>query len=420
VTTAAATEERTKVARELHDNLAKSLQGIAMTATALPLQLERHPERAAESALSIREMAATAVHQVRGVMVDLRAKTSEGTLSAAAAQVVLGWAARTGRNPQLLIDDVDAAEEATRYELLSVLGESLDNVHRHAGPCEVTVELHEDQGFLSLAVRDTGAGFEPATLSAAQAAGHHGVDGMQERMARVGGWCTVTGAAGARNARAVSGAGAAPGGAMTVTVGVVDDSDIMRKGLLALLGTDPGLEVVGQAGDGDEALALVRAYRPDVLLLDVRMPRRDGLSIVSEIARQTRVLMLTFTDDDASIRRAMSDGAAGYLVHGTFDAESLAHMVRATASGAAPVSDVAMRAIQRGPVGCGARARSTTSASAPGRSRSWTSSPRVGATPTSPSTLFVAEKTVKNHINQIFAALGVSTRAEAIVGWLGR
>ena len=60
--------------------------------------------------------------------------------------------------------------------------------------------------------------------------------------------------------------------------------------------------------------------------------------------------MLTFTDDENSIHRAMSAGAAGYLVHGTFDAESLAHMVRATASGAAPVSDIAMRAIQRGPV----------------------------------------------------------------------
>jgi signal transduction histidine kinase len=92
-----------------------------------------------------------------------------------------------------VIDDLDTSEEAMRYELLSVLGESLDNVHRHAGPCEVKVELHEDHGFLALTVRDTGSGFDADTLRAAQAAGHHGVDGMQERMARVGGWCSVTG-----------------------------------------------------------------------------------------------------------------------------------------------------------------------------------------------------------------------------------
>lgn len=206
---------------------------------------------------------------------------------------------------------------------------------------------------------------------------------------------------------------------MTVSVGVVDDSDIMRRGLLALLGTDPGLEVIGQAGDGDEALALVRASRPDVLLLDVRMPRRDGLSIVKEVAGLTRVLMLTFTDDDASIHKAMSDGAAGYLIHGTFDAESLAHMVRATASGAAPVSDVAMRAIQRGAVaatpqppgdlGLSARQVEVMDLIAEGRSNSDIA-----------KHLFLAEKTVKNHINQIFAALGVTTRAEAIVCWLGR
>jgi DNA-binding NarL/FixJ family response regulator len=206
---------------------------------------------------------------------------------------------------------------------------------------------------------------------------------------------------------------------VTVTVGVVDDSDIMRKGLLALLGTDPGLDVVGQAGDGNEALALVHASRPDVLLLDVRMPRRDGLSIVKEVAGLTRVLMLTFTDDDATIHRAMSDGAAGYLVHGTFDAESLAHMVRATASGAAPVSDVALRAIQRGAVppapqplgdlGLSTRQSEVMDLIAQGRSNSDIA-----------KHLFLAEKTVKNHINQIFAVLGVTTRAEAIVCWLGR
>lgn len=217
----------------------------------------------------------------------------------------------------------------------------------------------------------------------------------------------------------MSGTSSESGGAVTVTVGVVDDSDIMRRGLQALLGTDPGLEVVGEATDGDEALALVGEFSPDVLLLDVRMPRRDGLSIVKEIAGLTRVLMLTFTDDDASIHRAMSDGAAGYLIHGTFDAESLAHMVRATASGAAPVSDAAMRAIQRGaaaPVpepagdlGLSARQVEVMDLIAQGRSNSDIA-----------KHLFLAEKTVKNHINQIFAALGVTTRAEAIVRWLGR
>ncbi|KGN38313.1 response regulator [Knoellia subterranea] len=208
---------------------------------------------------------------------------------------------------------------------------------------------------------------------------------------------------------------------MTVRVGIVDDSDIMRRGLLALLGTDPEIDVIGQAGDGDEAIELVKNERPDVLLLDVRMPRRDGLSIVKEIADQTRILMLTFTDDDASIQRALADGAAGYLIHGTFDADSLAHMVRATASGAAPFSQAALRAVQQGPVsgsapasdqdplGLSPRQAEVMDLIAEGRSNSDIA-----------GHLFLAEKTVKNHINQIFAILGVTSRAEAIVRWLGR
>ncbi|KGN38361.1 sensor histidine kinase [Knoellia subterranea] len=191
VVTAAATEERTRLARELHDSLAKSLQGIALTATALPLQVERQPERAVESASAIREMATTAVHDVRGVMGDLRSRTSEGTLGEASTQVVLGWATRTGRSPQLEIADVDTPDEATRYELLAVLEEALDNTHRHAGPCLVTVRLREEGTHLELTVRDTGTGFDPDQLALAQAAGHGGVRGMHERLARVGGWATI-------------------------------------------------------------------------------------------------------------------------------------------------------------------------------------------------------------------------------------
>ncbi|GGL39669.1 hypothetical protein H9L10_13450 [Phycicoccus endophyticus] len=196
VVTAAATEERTKVARELHDSLAKSLQGLALMATALPSQVRDQPDRALESAATIREMASSAVHQVRDVMTDLRTPTSTEALDAAVTQVALGWAARTGRDPQLALEPVEGVEEATRYELLAVLEECLENVHRHAGPCGVRVALTATDGRVVLAVEDDGAGVDPEALTAAQQAGHHGVLGMQERLSRVGGWCTLESGAG--------------------------------------------------------------------------------------------------------------------------------------------------------------------------------------------------------------------------------
>lgn len=208
---------------------------------------------------------------------------------------------------------------------------------------------------------------------------------------------------------------------MTISVVVVDDSDIVRRGLDALLGTDPDLEVVGQASDGDEGLELVRRLRPDVTLLDVRMPRRDGLSVVGEMAEHTKVLMLTFTDDRASIHQALVSGATGYLVHGTFDADSLGHMVRAAATGAGAFSGPALEAIRLGPgspvavssapdlLGLSPRQGEVMDLIAEGRSNGDIA-----------KSLFLAEKTVKNHINQIFSALGVETRSQAIVLWLGR
>ena len=192
VVTAAATEERSRLARELHDSLAKTLQGLALTATALPLQVQRNPERAEESAIAIRSMATEAVHQVRAMMGDLRSKTSHGSLTEAVTQVVLGWATRTGRHPAMAIDEVDLEDEATRYELLAVLEEALDNVHRHAGPCDVSVGLHARDGALTLIITDDGVGFDQDQRQDAQRAGHYGVNGMQERLARVGGWCSVT------------------------------------------------------------------------------------------------------------------------------------------------------------------------------------------------------------------------------------
>lgn len=204
---------------------------------------------------------------------------------------------------------------------------------------------------------------------------------------------------------------------------ITDDSPVVRLGLRTLLSQDPALEVVGEAGDGDECIAQVAELHPDVVLLDVRMPRRDGLATVGEIAGQTKVVMMTFTDEASVIRRAMEAGAAGYLVHGTFDADALSAMVRSVAGGLTALSGPAQLAMstpapaaaderaagaEHPDYGLSARQREVMELIALGRSN------REIA-----DTLFLAEKTVKNHINQIFATLGVRNRSEAMALWLG-
>lgn len=96
-----------------------------------------------------------------------------------------------------------------------------------------------------------------------------------------------------------------------ITVLVVDDSAVMRLGLRTLLEQDDDIEVVGEAENGDTAVRCATELQPDVILLDIRMPGRDGLSVLSQLAAGSTVIMTTFTDDAGAIRRAMDEGAAG-------------------------------------------------------------------------------------------------------------
>lgn len=209
-----------------------------------------------------------------------------------------------------------------------------------------------------------------------------------------------------------------------IRVLVADDNAVIRHGLVAMLATSDDFDVVGEAVNGRDALRLAEIHRPDVVLLDVRMPIMDGLAAASVLSATTKVLMLTYTDDADTVTAALRHGAVGYLVYGRFEPDELLRAVRSTACGNSVLSEVAASAVCRAlraedapspavlPTG-GGWMLSDREAEVMGFIATGRSNAEIGAA------LFVSEKTVKNHVNRIYAKLAVRTRAEAVARWLG-
>jgi DNA-binding NarL/FixJ family response regulator len=191
---------------------------------------------------------------------------------------------------------------------------------------------------------------------------------------------------------------------------IVDDHPVVRDGLSSMFTDDPGFHVLGQAGDGAEAVRLAKELRPDVILMDLRMPGMDGVAAIAELAKQgvpTRVLVLTTYDTDSHVLPAIEAGATGYLLKDAPRAELL-RAVRAAAGGEAVLSpSVAARLMNRvrtpntGPLS--ARELEVLGLVAAGTTN------REAA-----ATLFITEATVKTHLLNIYAKLGVSDRAAAV------
>jgi signal transduction histidine kinase len=187
---AGAAEERARFAREIHDSLAKSLQGVALGASALPTWIERDPDAAKAKALEVSQAAAVAVDDARALMTNLRRTTVREPLSSMMRQVVMAWEARGDHRAEVSIDDVDVASDSHRYELLVALGEALENITRHAGPCQTRVTLRSEGDDAVLTVQDKGRGASDEGVTRAEGQGHFGVRGMRERLESVGGLAT--------------------------------------------------------------------------------------------------------------------------------------------------------------------------------------------------------------------------------------
>jgi DNA-binding NarL/FixJ family response regulator len=195
-----------------------------------------------------------------------------------------------------------------------------------------------------------------------------------------------------------------------IDVLVVDDHAIVRQGLRGMLAAEPDLDVVGEAGSGPEAVAMVAAHSPDVVLMDLRMPGGDGVAATTAITAQhpgTRVVVLTTYDTDADILRAVEAGAAGYLLKDCSQAE-LTSAIRATARGETVLTpSVATRLVNR--------MRSPQVESLSPREVQVLELVAVGHTNAEIGrALHISEATVKTHLLRSFGKLDVSDRTAAV------
>lgn len=235
----------------------------------------------------------------------------------------------------------------------------------------------------------------------------------------------------------------------SIRVLVADDQAAVREGLATLLDLTPGIEVIGEARDGAEAVRLVAAHSPDVVLMDLHMPGTDGIEATGLITREhpgVRVVVLTTYADNASIQGALRAGALGYLTKDA-DRVQIARAVQAAANGQAVLDEAVQRrlvaSIGGAPAGGSAApknvvvgtpmpvagvsdvaaAPAATYPAAPGGMPVGLTAREVDvlrliaagrSNPEIAKDLFVSEATVKTHINHVFAKTGARDRAQAV------
>ena len=435
--------ERERLAGEIHDTLAQGFTSILMLMQAAQSDIERsqsgpgvrpRSETAAEprsqrAALAagdaLRRHIELAESTAREGLAEARSLVTalgpvalqSAPLAAALGRVVSDFSARSGVRGHLSVEGASRALPAnTEVVLLRAAQEALTNVYRHAGASEATVTLTYEPAGACLVVADNGCGFDTSATVGHDTEGSkgegsrnegYGLRGMRARVEQVGGHIAVRAAGRGEHRHRRD---------LVTRVIIVDDHPVVREGLRGMLVAEPGIDVVGEASTGEEAVALAAEVLPDVVLMDLRMPGMDGAEATERIRRANPaiyVLVITTYDTDRDILRAVEAGATGYLLKDTPRAE-LARAVRAAATGetvlAPPVAARLMtRALAPSHEELTSREVEVLAQVALGRTND-----DIGRT------LFIAAATVKSHLLHIFAKLGVDDRTAAVTVAMAR
>lgn len=329
-----AAEERNRLAAEIHDTLAQSLLALTFELRAARGLVVTSPDRAVAEILEAEERVRGTLEEARRSVWNLGPASLEAGTLVEALQGELAAAERGGLPGRLVVSGSARPLPAEiQLALFRTAQEALANARKHARAGRAEVVLDYGPSLVTLTVGDDGIGFDHAAVTrrGPRPDGGYGLVGMADRLRLVGGAVTIesdpTRFAGTRVTATVPYALATRPSVprlpthghpvKQIRVVVADDHPATRAGIAGILSQQADIEVVATAADGDEALALVETLRPDVLMIDLRMPKLGGVEAIARLGKlrvPTKAVAVTTFAQDELVFQAMRAGARGYLL----------------------------------------------------------------------------------------------------------
>ena len=333
-------EERNRLARELHDTVRQETFATLMQVRAAKNLLDSDPAAARERLTEAEELIKTSQQELGRIITELRPTALEGQgLAGALSDYLATWSQHARIPADLQVQNDQRLPMEVEQTLFRVAQEALSNVARHSRASAATVWLVFEPGQVILYVVDNGVGFDPAT-----AGDGFGLQSMRDRMAAVQGRLIVQAAPEGGTIVTASAPTNFSGAKIimedAIRVVLVDDHNMVRMGLKAYFSTLPDIQVVGEAGTGEEAVRLAADLAPDVVLMDLIMPGMDGVEATRQVKRispRTQVIVVTSYHEDEHIFPAIRAGALSYVLK-DIDPDDLADAIRRANAGEAVIN----------------------------------------------------------------------------------